>query len=157
MNVITAASVSDFEKARTLFKEYAQSLPFDLSYQDFEKELDTLNTQYNKPDGALLLFILPDNNAAGCVGVRKFSEGIAELKRLYVKPDHRNLKIGKTLLETAIAIARHLNYAYMRLDSVPGQSKAQELYKQFGFYEIPPYRYSPVEGTIFFEKILAGQ
>ncbi|KAA2239525.1 GNAT family N-acetyltransferase [Chitinophaga agrisoli] len=149
-----AATTRDFEQARILFEEYARSLDFDLSYQDFQQELDGIAQQYKAPEGALLLCFVDNENAVGCAGVRKFADGIAELKRLYVNPDHRSLKIGKQLLEMAIRTAGQLHYEYMRLDTVPGQTKAQELYHYLGFYEIAPYRYSPIKGTIYFEKRL---
>ncbi|GAA0527823.1 GNAT family N-acetyltransferase [Chitinophaga japonensis] len=153
-NIRTAAAEKEFEQGKALFKEYAGSLDFDLGYQDFEKELDEIAQQYAQPEGALLLAFMEGENAVGCAGIRKFSNGIAELKRLYVQPGYRNLKIGKQLLQAAIDTARQLHYAFIRLDTVPGQTKAQELYHYLGFYEIAPYRYSAIEGTIYFEKRL---
>jgi len=155
IKIIKADTSKAFEQGRILFEEYAGTLGFDLGYQDFKKELEALNRQYNEPEGALLLCLIDDEIAVGCAGVRKFSEGIAELKRLYVRPGYRNLKIGIQLLESAVAVAKELNYEFIRLDTVPGQTKAHELYHYLGFYEIEPYRYSPIEGTIFFEKKLA--
>lgn len=143
-----------FKQGKTLFEAYANSLDFDLRYQDFEKELSTIAQQYKAPSGALFLCFIDHETAVGCAGVRKFAEGIAELKRLYVKPDYRGFKIGKMLLDLAINTARQLDYKFIRLDTVPGQTKAQELYHRFGFYEITPYRYSPIAGTIYFEKKL---
>ena len=155
INIVKADTSKTFEQGKILFEEYAGTLGFDLGYQNFKKELDTIDKQYNEPEGSLLLCLIDGEIAVGCAGVRKFSEGIAELKRLYVRPGYRNLKIGKRLLESAVAVAKELNYEFIRLDTVPGQTKAQELYQYLGFYEIEPYRYSPIEGTIFFEKKLA--
>ena len=154
VSIKIADAAEEFEQAKTLFEEYAASLDFDLGYQDFKKELSTIAQQYKQPEGALLLSFVDNDNAAGCAGVRRFSDEIAELKRLYVKPGYRSLKIGKSLLESAIDTARQLNYKFIRLDTVPGQTKAQELYRYLGFYEIESYRYSPIEGTIYFEKRL---
>lgn len=149
-----AETAGDFEQGRILFREYANSLPFDLAYQHFEEELHSIAQQYNWPEGVLLLCSTGAATITGCVGVRRFSEGIAELKRLYVKPDYRSLKLGKGLLEAAIDSARQLGYRFVRLDTVPGQHKAQDLYQLLGFYEIAPYRHSPVEGTMYLEKTL---
>src|SRR5688572_5062174 len=128
INIKIADTPDEFEQGKILFEEYAGTLNFELTYQDFDKELDTIAIQYKKPEGALLLCFLGDEIAIGCAGVRKFSDGIAELKRLYVKPDYRNLKIGKKLLESAVDTAKQLGYTFIRLDTVPGQTKAQELY-----------------------------
>src|SRR3982074_2820197 len=98
INIKKADTAKGFEQGKILFEEYANSLDFDLGYQDFKKELRTITQQYKEPEGALLLCFIDNESAVGCAGVRKFSEGIAELKRLYVKPDYRNFKIGKRLL-----------------------------------------------------------
>jgi ribosomal protein S18 acetylase RimI-like enzyme len=155
INIKKADTAKGFEQGKILFEEYAGSLDFDLGYQDFEKELRNISQQYKEPEGALLLSFVGNESAMGCAGVRKFSEDIAELKRLYVKPEYRSLKIGRRLLESAIDTAKELNYKFIRLDTVPGQTKAQELYHYLGFYEIESYRYSPIEGTIYFEKRLS--
>ncbi|HEY9008971.1 GNAT family N-acetyltransferase [Ohtaekwangia sp.] len=148
-----AATAADFEQGRRLFEEYAGSLDFDLGFQDFKKELDTISHQYQKPKGTLLL-CFHNETAIGCVGIRALSENTAELKRLYVRPAYRNLKIGKQLLERAIDTAKELRYAYIRLDTVPSQAKAQELYRLLGFYNIAPYRHNPIAGTIYMERKL---
>jgi ribosomal protein S18 acetylase RimI-like enzyme len=79
---------------------------------------------------------------------------IAELKRMFVEPGSRKFKIGKKLLELAINVARELDYTFIRLDTLPDMTKAQALYRSFGFYEIPSYRFNPVTGTVFMEMKL---
>lgn len=57
--------------AKELFKEYATSLGFDLSFQNFDKEFAELPGDYAPPDGSLLL-ALENDEIVGCVGLRKF-------------------------------------------------------------------------------------
>jgi ribosomal protein S18 acetylase RimI-like enzyme len=47
--------------------------------------------------------------------------------------------------------ARKLHYSFIRLDTLPTMEKAQEMYLTFGFYDIEPYVYNPIEGTRFLE------
>ncbi|MEP7322327.1 MAG: GNAT family N-acetyltransferase [Saprospiraceae bacterium] len=148
-----ANSKQEFDDSRRLFQEYADSLDIDLGFQNFKAELETLERQYIQPDGSLML-AYKINIAIGCVAVRKLDQGVAELKRLYVQPEFRQLKIGAKLLELAIDKATELQFQYIRLDTLPSQKKAQELYFSLGFYEIPPYRFNPVEGTVYMEKKL---
>ena len=149
----TATTNKEFEDGQHLFQQYANSLDLDLGFQDFSNEIKLINKQYNKPKGALLL-VYKNNIAVGCGGIRELDKDTAELKRMYVQPAYRKYKIGARLLELAIEIARDLHYKSIRLDTLPTMTKAQDLYRSFGFYEIPSYRFNPVSGTVFMEKKL---
>lgn len=148
-----AYTEQDFENGKKLFEEYASTLNVDLSFQNFSKELETIYKQYNKPEGGLLL-AQDGVNAVGCAGVRKLDDQIAELKRMYVQSAYRGYQIGLRLLEHSIELARGLGYQKIRLDTLENMHNAQELYRSFGFYEIPSYRFNPLKGTIYMEKSL---
>jgi putative acetyltransferase len=149
------AAAADIADARRLFDEYAASLGFDLAFQDFERELAELPGDYAPPAGAILLARVGDETV-GCVAVRPLEAEVCEMKRLYVRPPHRGTGAGRALAEAAIAVARDLGYARMRLDTVPSMSAARTLYRAVGFREIPPYRYNPIPGTTFMELELAS-
>lgn len=148
-----AATTDEFAAAKELFMEYARSLDIDLGFQGFDDELNTIDSQYGKPSGALLI-AYKDNRAVGCAGIRRLDEDTAELKRMFVQEEYRRFKIGRKLLELAINVARDLNYKRVRLDTLPGMASAQSLYRSFGFYEIPPYRFNPVREALYMEKRL---
>lgn len=139
------AVADDVDLIRTLFREYAGSLGVDLSFQGFEEEVAAL------PEGYDVLLVAGE---AGCVGVRRFEDGVCEMKRLYVRPSARGTGLGRTLAEAAIEHARTLGYRAMRLDTMPMMASAQALYESLGFVEIPPYRHNPVAGTRFMELLL---
>jgi ribosomal protein S18 acetylase RimI-like enzyme len=148
-----ATTNQEFEDGRNLFQQYAESLDVDLGFQDFPTELKTIDKQYKKPKGTLLL-AYKNNTPVGCVGIREFDKDAAELKRMYVQTEYRKYKIGMKLLELIVEIAKELNYKSIRLDTLPTMTKAQNLYRSFGFSEIQPYRFNPVNGTVFMEKKL---
>jgi putative acetyltransferase len=148
-----ATTAEEFENGKMLFREYVTSLNVDLSFQNFETELDTIATQYSQPGGALLL-AMDGGEYAGCSGIRKLDDEIAELKRMYVKPQYRGYQIGAALLQRSIEIAKQLGYKKLRLDTLASMTKAQQLYSIFGFYEIAPYRFNPLPGTMYMEKEL---
>jgi ribosomal protein S18 acetylase RimI-like enzyme len=138
------------EEIKQLFLEYAHSLKVDLAFQNFETELKTLPGKYGPPDGVLILALI-NGKAAGCTALRKISEDICEMKRLYVRDDYRGLGIGKGLINMIFKEASRLNYHYIRLDTLPTMKKAQGLYLSLGFYDIEPYVYNPIKGTRFME------
>ena len=149
----TAQSPSDFELARALFREYAESLEIDLCFQNFDRELQTMEQQYAAPSGALFLAISGDM-PAGCTAVRQFEGSTAELKRMYVKPEFRGNGVSKQLLEKALEAAKGLGYATVRLDTLPSMREALGLYYSFGFTDIAAYRFNPVPGSVYLEKEL---
>lgn len=148
-----AESFEDFENAKLLFREYSDSLDFELDFQGFEDELKLISRKYSNPEGALFL-CFKDQKAVGCVAVRKNSDTICELKRLYVKPEYRSFKIGVKLMNLAIDEAKKLGYEFIRLDTVSEMQAAIGLYKKMGFYEIEAYCYNPISTAVFMEKRL---
>ena len=135
---------------RALFCEYESSINVDLCFQGFEKELATVPGEYARPRGRLLLAFDGDE-VAGCGALRRFDEGISEMKRLYVRPAYRGKSIGAELARVLIENAREASYAKMRLDTMPSMARAIVLYRSLGFREIPCYRFNPVPGALFFE------
>jgi putative acetyltransferase len=148
--IVPAESAADILAARKLFVEYADVLDVDLCFQGFQQELDGLPGAYAPPDGRLLLAI-NDEEPVGCIAVRNLSDGIGEMKRLYVKPTYRGKGLGRKLAEALIEEARTIGYRKMRLDSLAWLKEAVGLYRSLGFVEIPPYRYNPLPEAVFME------
>jgi ribosomal protein S18 acetylase RimI-like enzyme len=140
------ASEGDLETVRLLFREYADSLGFDLSFQDFDRELAQLPDFY-----ARILLAEEGEEPVGCVGLRALGEGVCEMKRLYVRPAFRGRGLGRRLAEAVIGQASELGYGRMRLDTTPEMATAQTLYERLGFREIEAYRFNPIAGTRFLE------
>jgi ribosomal protein S18 acetylase RimI-like enzyme len=158
MDLVQAASPSDIEEARGLFREYAAGLGFDLGFQGFEAELGALPGDYAPPRGALLLAREADGRCAGCVALRPLGPdaggGVCEMKRLYVRHAWRGTGLGRRLATAIMAEGRALGYARMRLDTVPAMRSAIALYEALGFRDIAPYRANPIPGARFLEALI---
>ncbi len=143
----------DYEAAKLLFREYAVAIKVDLSFQQFEKEMEGLQKMYAAPEAGIVL-CKDANEFIGCIAVRKIDGSTGELKRMYVKPGNQNRGIGNGLLQKAIELARKCGYQKLRLDTLNYMFPAIRLYKQAGFYEIPAYYFNPNDTAVFFEMIL---
>ena len=135
-------------------REYIASLPFSLDFQDVESELADLASSYGPPSGVALLGLL-DGEASGCVGLRRLEDGIAELKRMYVRPPARGRGVGLLLCRAAVAEATALGYRAVRLDTTAEMRAAIGIYERLGFAPIAPYRNNPLPGARYFEARIA--
>ena len=139
------------KQARGLFREYEAWLGLDLCFQNFEKELAELPGAYAPPTGRLLL-AYENDQLAGCVAFRKLSDGVCEMKRLFLRPQFHGNGRGRELAERIIGEARDAGYERMRLDTLPEHmGKAIALYRSLGFKEIEAYYKNPVAGAMFME------
>ena len=73
--IITVHTETEYATASALFKEYADWLNIDLSFQNFEEELLQLKEMYSEPNGAIFL-LQQENEFIGCVAIRKKGEGM---------------------------------------------------------------------------------
>ena len=148
-----AEAYGHLDEVRALFSEYAASLPIDLGYQNFSKELSELPGKYAEPDGRLFVALV-GGQSAGCVALRRFDATRAEMKRLYVRPAFRGFQLGRLLAERALDAARSAGYAAVLLDTLSTMNTAKQLYCTLGFVEIEPYYNSPIPGTTFLQRPL---
>ena len=141
----------DLEEIRALFQEYARSLDFNLCFQNFDQELESLPGPYGLPAGRLILCEVGEG-IAGCVALKPLEPGVCELKRLFVRPEFRGRHLGSTLTRQIVQEARTIGYSLMRLDTIRGKmDNAIALYESVGFREIPAYYHNPVPNAYFME------
>lgn len=152
MRIVPAQSEGEIERVRELFGEYVAWLDINLCFQNYDKEVADLPGEYAAPRGRLLLALADDGAAAGCAALRDLGNGVAEMKRLFVRPAFRGQGLGWQLAEMILDEARALGYERIRLDTLPGKmDQAIAMYRVLGFKDIAPYYNNPVAGAAFME------
>ncbi len=95
------------------------------------------------PHGAFVVGYGPDGTAVCSGGIKRFDEGIAEIKRMYVVPDARGLGVARALLARLEDEARRSGLLTVRLDTGDRQPGAQRLYARAGYREVANYNGNP--------------
>jgi GNAT superfamily N-acetyltransferase len=76
-------------------------------------------------------------------GVRHFTDGVAEIKRMFVRPAARSRGVAGALLTALECAARSLGYHRVRLDTGPKQAHAESLYRRAGYVPLAAYNDNP--------------
>jgi ribosomal protein S18 acetylase RimI-like enzyme len=148
---VTQATEHDFSHVRSLFLEYMQwlipavevvwGITIEVTAADVVEHNMADIQKYMPPDGRLFL-ARAERDVIGCACAWTLRPGLAELKRVYVRPGVRRSGTGRALMQTLIADLREAGYTAIRLDTGTFMTAAQKLYRSFGFTDIEPYEES---------------
>ena len=148
--IVDAANPPRLDDVRRLFRDYAEWIGVDLGFQDFEQELATLPGKYAAP-GRAAAAPRARRGGGGLHRAAAFDKSSGEVKRLYVRPAERGRGLGKALAAAVVDAARTIGYRRLMLDTLEPMMEARELYRSFGFAEIPAYYSNPLPGAIYME------
>lgn len=152
MASIRAAGDADLDVVRMLLREYAAYLNVSVGeehicLENYEKELSTLPAPYQSPGGVILLAMV-DAGPAGVIALKPLTplrsafpnERACEMKRLWVRPQFRGLRLGSQLSERLIEEARVRGYTSVYLDTMPNTMQAaNRIYAGLGFVPVERY------------------
>ncbi len=95
-----------------------------------------------------------EDTANGCGGYWAH-EGYVEIKRLWVEPSARGLRLGHELMVHIERAAKKEGFSLVRLETGIKQPEATALYEKRGYTYIPPFGdYKPDPLSVFMEKAL---
>lgn len=108
-------------------------------YHSYAPEMHDLYRAYSKPRS---LFNLVERNGiiVGGAGIRPLeseNSNIAILEKMYFLSEARKYGMGKKLLSQCLEFAKSEGFKACYLEAVPEMHAAIELYKSFGFKQIP--------------------
>jgi putative acetyltransferase len=89
------------------------------------------------PGRGAFLIARSEHVPVGCGAIRRVDPATAEVKRMYVVPQHRGLGVGREILKRLEAIAVDLGVRRIVLETGTRQPESIALYRRGGFVEIP--------------------
>ncbi|ANL72267.1 GCN5-related N-acetyltransferase protein [Rhizobium phaseoli] len=91
----------------------------------------------------------------GCCALVEAGDGTAEIKRMFVDPQARGLRIASGLMNALEAVAGQKRLTAIRLETGIYQPESIALYRKYGYREIEAFgAYLPDPLSLFMEKRL---
>ena len=135
----------DFKKLSALFDEYLI---------DIDGEEKDFFAFYNNVQLDTVLVVYENSEVVGCGAFKKFDKNTAEIKRMFVHPNHRNKGIASIILKELELWANDLGFTSYILETSPKLTSAIALYEKTGYQFIPSYgQYIGVENSVCMKKV----
>ena len=91
------------------------------------------------PPKGIFYLVGVDDRLAGMGGLRFLRTGVAEIKRIYFRPEFRGMKLGEHMLGRLLADAGAFGYQSVCLDTALFMKSAHRLYETNGFSDCTAY------------------
>jgi len=101
-------------------------------------DLKDIEQSYFERGGAFYVLEEKDGSIIASYGLYRIDEQTCELRKMYLHSAHRGKRLGKLLLEEALAQARQIRFKKMILETASVLKEAISLYKSYGFVEYEP-------------------
>ena len=96
-----------------------------------------------------------DKQAIGCGALKKFDDETAEIKRMYVKINHRGYGIAQAILNSLELWASEKDFKKCILETGDRQIEAIKFYNKYGYIRIANYgQYRQMDNSNCFEKLV---
>ncbi len=133
----------------------ALELMGELDGEDLERYPAESMHGFEPSEAAIFLIARNDGRAVGCGALRHISSEIAELKRMFVRPNHRGKGLSRKILERLELAAVEFGHEKIWLETGDRQPEAVGLYESSGYRRIPLFgEYVSDPHSICFEKVL---
>jgi GNAT superfamily N-acetyltransferase len=91
------------------------------------------------PPRGVFYLVQVDDKLAGMGGLRYLRTGVAEIKRIYFRPEFRGKRLGQRMLDRLLADAGAFGFERVCLDTAPFMTSAHRLYEENGFSDCAAY------------------
>lgn len=145
----------------TIKRTNSDNLDFQALILELDKDLAIKNgetndffAQYNKIDLIQNVVVAYEGDkAVGCGAMKKYENGVMEIKRMFVPIEKRGKGIAGKILTELQVWAKELGYRKCVLETGDKMIEAIGLYNKSNFKIIPNYgQYANIKSSICFEK-----
>lgn len=149
LTLTPTTQAAQYDLFTALITEYAHTDLADAQNSSVWKDLQNIPGRYAPPLGGVLLAYWA-NEIAGCAAFAPTAHtGLAEMKRVYVKPAFRRYGIARALAQAIIVAAQQAGYERIAISTWGHNTRAIALYEQLGFSPIPPFKDHASQGLVY--------
>jgi putative acetyltransferase len=151
---MTRIKVVRSDSANVDFRELVILLDRDLAVRDGDEH--AFYAAYNKIDAlATVVLAFEHEYAVGCGAFKKYTDQVAEIKRMFVRPEYRGQGIAAKVLVELEDWAVELGYSETILETGKKQPEAIRLYQKSGYLVVPNFgQYQGVDNSVCMKKLL---
>jgi GNAT superfamily N-acetyltransferase len=122
-----------------------------------DADLGDIEAHYYAAGGCFDVLLDPAGRVVGTVGLMARSPGVCELRKMYLRPDHRGRGLGRRLMEHALRRAAERGFTRMELETASVLREAIRLYESFGFRRFQPSHLAQRCDLAYFRMIDAAR
>lgn len=149
------SSLAGYALFKGLLLEYAGRDLDDPQKSTIWKDIEQLPGRYAAPEGAVVLATV-GGELAGCGAMTATThDGMAEIKRVYVRDGFRRLGLARALTEALVQQARQSGYRTAAICTWSHNTQALALYRRMGFETIASFR-EPAKAHLIFLGLPLG-
>lgn len=139
---IREARPADAAAIRAIVSETLAEFGFGVEPSGTDADLADVPASYQDRGGVFRVIVDEDDRIVGCGGLYPLASGVAELRKMYFRPEIRGLGLGRVLLEDLVAEARRREFTRIELETASNLTAAIALYQRAGFVETDGARHS---------------
>ena len=139
---IREARPADAASIRAIVSETLAEFGFGVESSGTDADLADVPASYQDRGGVFRVIVDEEDRIVGCGGLYPLGPGVAELRKMYFRPEIRGHGLGRVLLEDLIGEARRREFVRIELETASNLTAAVALYQRAGFVETDGARHS---------------